>query len=603
MQLPKSLSRFIWFFLKLQPFAFIFIVLTACVWAINESLFPYFIKSIINAIHDSQGNAAHIWQIIAIPLLSLSCLWLLMELSMRTQGIVVMKTFPLLRAQIRDTVFNYVRQHSHDYFINHFAGNIANKISDLPSGVETLLQILFFNFIAFFIAFATAIIILWHANPIFSLIMIGWASIHLLLTWAFLKKGHRLAKIHSESSSVVSGKIVDTLTNILNVRLFTAGDYESRYLGQYTREEQSNYKKAIWHLEKMRFFQGGLTGIFIISMICILIYGWSHHWVTLGDFSLVSMLSFTMLGFVWYASYQITNFVREAGKVNSALNLITTTHDIQDAEPPLKLQVTHGAIQFKEVDFHYKNGKPVFNQLSVTIPAGQKVGLVGFSGSGKSSFVNLIMRFYEVQNGSIEIDGQNIAAVTGHSLRQQIAMIPQDPTLFHRTLMENIRYGRVDASDEEVIQASKLAYCHSFVNELDEKYQALVGERGIKLSGGQRQRIAIARAILKNAPILILDEATSSLDSVTEKIIQRSLDELMKKRTTLVIAHRLSTLINMDRILVFDQGKIIEDGSTQELLRLNGHFARLWNLQADGFLPEKLKVDIPILSPLPSGEG
>lgn len=211
---------------------------------------------------------------------------------------------------------------------------------------------------------------------------------------------------------------------------------------------------------------------------------------------------------------------------------------------------------------------------------------MGFSGSGKSTFVNLILRFYDIQSGAILIDDQDIAAVTGLSLREQIAMIPQEPSLFHRTLMENIRYGRTDASDAEVIQAAQLAHCDEFIEQLDEKYLSLVGERGVKLSGGQRQRIAIARAILKNAPILILDEATSSLDSVTEKIIQKSLDDLMKQRTTIVIAHRLSTLLHMDRILVFDQGKIIEDGPTSELLRQNGHFARLWNMQANGFLPD-----------------
>lgn len=272
--------------------------------------------------------------------------------------------------------------------------------------------------------------------------------------------------------------------------------------------------------------------------------------------------------------------------MNAALTLISTSHEIKDAPSAQLMAVTAGRIQFKDVTFSYKKGKPIFENLSVDILPGQRVGLVGFSGSGKSTFVNLIMRSYDIQKGAISIDGQNIAAVTSHSLREKIAMIPQDPSLFHRTLMENIRYGRFDATDEEVIEASKRAHCHGFIEELDEKYHSLVGERGVKLSGGQRQRIAIARAILKNAPILILDEATSSLDSVTEKIIQKSLDDLMKNRTTLVIAHRLSTLSHLDRILVFDQGKIVEDGTTEALLQKNGYFARLWNMQADGFLPD-----------------
>ena len=388
---------------------------------------------------------------------------------------------------------------------------------------------------------------------------------------------------------------------MLNVRLFSRGKFESRYLHQFTQEEQTRYQRSLWHLEKMKFIQGALGSLFILIVMFSLVYGWSHSWVTLGDFTLVGMLSFSMLGFIWYASYQMTTFVREAGKMRAALSLITTPHDVEDAPNAMSLQVHQGVIQFKNVSFAYQAGKPIFNQLNVHIPAGQKVGLVGFSGSGKSTFVNLILRFYDIQNGAILIDRQNISAVTADSLRQQIGMIPQDPSLFHRTLMENIRYGREDAIDEDVIKASKLAHCHEFIEQLDEQYHSLVGERGVKLSGGQRQRIAIARAILKNAPILILDEATSSLDSVTEKIIQNSLNRLMQNRTTIIIAHRLSTLLHMDRILVFDQGKIIEDGAASELLRQNGHFARLWNMQVDGFLmdDDKFKPEKPAYAELP----
>ena len=586
MKLPKSLPGFIWFFAKQQLPAFIFIIITSWVWATNESLFPYFIKSFVNTINHYHGDPLQVWHVLKVPLIGLTSLWLTMELSMRTQGLVMMKAFPRLRAQMREAIFHYVRQHSHDYFANNFAGNIASKINDLPSGIELILQIFLFNFIAFAVAFLVAIIMIWHVSLYFALLLLGWSICHMLVTCLFLKSGYALAEAASESSSTVTGKIVDSLTNMLNVRLFSRGEYESRYLRQFTDDEQSRYRKSLWHLEKMKFFQGALGCTFIITIIYSLVYGWSHGWVTLGDFTLVGMLSFSMLGFIWYASYQLTTFVREAGKMSAALSLITTEHDIKDTPGAYPLQVQHGAIEFNQTIFCYQSSKPVFDKLSITIPAGQKVGLVGFSGSGKSTFVNLILRFYDIQSGEILIDDQSISAVTGQSLRQQIAMIPQDPSLFHRTLMDNIRYGREDATDAEVIQAAKLAHCHEFIEQLDEQYFSLVGERGVKLSGGQRQRIAIARAILKNAPILILDEATSSLDSVTEKIIQKSLDELMKNRTTIVIAHRLSTLLHMDRILVFDQGKIIEDGTTSELLRQNGHFAHLWNMQADGFLPE-----------------
>ncbi len=258
--------------------------------------------------------------------------------------------------------------------------------------------------------------------------------------------------------------------------------------------------------------------------------------------------------------------------------------EFQDLPGAYELKVTKGIISFDRVLFHYKGITPLFHNKSVIIEAGQKAGLVGYSGSGKSTFVNLILRLYDVTEGYILIDGQDIRGCTQDSLRKNIAMIPQDPSLFHRTLMENIRYGRIDANDESVVEAAKRAHAHEFIAKLPQGYNSLVGERGVKLSGGQRQRIAIARAILKNAPILILDEATSALDSVVESDIQQSLWELMQGKTTIVIAHRLSTLLHMDRILVFDMGKIVEDGTHTELLAMNGMYKTLWEAQVGGFL-------------------
>jgi ATP-binding cassette subfamily B protein len=343
----------------------------------------------------------------------------------------------------------------------------------------------------------------------------------------------------------------------------------------------------MWVVELMRIGLG-INGLCLIfGMLFTLLYGWVHHWVTLGDFTQVLMQSFWLLGWLWFISFQLSVFARETGTIENALDLIKKGHDITDKKDAQPIIISHGNISFEHVNFAYHKKQPVFQDLNVTIKKGEKIGLVGFSGSGKSTFVNLILRFYDIQSGNILIDGHNIAQVTQGSLREQIAMIPQDPALFHRTLMENIRYGRLDASDEEVIQASKLAHCHEFIEKLDQGYESLVGERGIKLSGGQRQRVAIARAILKNAPILILDEATSSLDSVTEKLIQESLHRLMQGRTTIVVAHRLSTLADMDRILVFHKGNIIEEGTKEQLLKTNGHFAMLWNMQTDGFLPDK----------------
>ena len=582
--LPKRLFAFLWHFIKMQPIAFIVIFLTAMVWSVNEVFFPYFLKLIVNSIQNYHGQRQLIFHHLLLPLLALVVIWLVMEISMRVQGIILIYTFPRFRSNIRTTVFHYVKQHSHEYFSNNFAGSIAKKIAELPTSAQSIMEIVCFNFTSIMAAFIIALVMMWVTKPIFAGVLLTWFVLHMAATFLFLRMGDVQWQIHSESASTLSGKIVDSLTNISNVKLFARGTYESEYLQTFQRDEIKKAKKAMWTVEKMRLLQGILGSLLIFTMVLLLIHGWVQGWVSLGDFSLIGVLSFWMLGMVWYMSYQMTTFIREVGTMNEGLTLIAQTHDIVDVPNAKPLLVKHGKIEFQQVSFAYRN-QYVFQNFSLTIEPGQKVGLVGFSGAGKSTFVNLILRLYDIQSGKIVIDGQENSKVTQNSLHDQIAIIPQDPMLFHRTLMENIRYGRLQATDAEVIEASKLAHCHEFITQLPEAYQALVGERGVKLSGGQRQRIAIARAILKNAPILILDEATSSLDSVTEKLIHESLEHLMQDRTTIVVAHRLSTLANMDRILVFQHGKIIEDGTQQELLKANGHFAMLWRMQSEGFLP------------------
>ncbi len=586
MTLPDKLFAFLWHFIKRQPYAFAAILLTSLTWAANEAIFPYLIKLIVNGVSQLNSNTGDIFYVLRDPLLAIFFFWVIMETCMRIQGWVILHAFPKFRANMRQAVFDYVRGHSHTYFANHFAGSISSKISDIPSSAERLIEIIIFNFIAILAMLLISLILLWHTRPIFAFIMLIWLVVHLGTMMLFMRKGNTLAEIHSESVATLSGKIVDTLTNILNVRLFARGAFESQYLATFQADEIKKSKAAFVVLEKMKIILG-IAGLgLIFAMIYTLIYGWGQHWVTLGDFTLVTMLSFSMLGMLWFVSYQISIYVREANKIRAALNLVSVEHEIQDVKNAKPLIIKKGVILFDRVCFSYQPKMLVFKDLSVTIQPGERVGLVGLSGSGKSTFVNLILRFFDIRSGTIAIDSQNIAEVTRESLRKQIAMIPQDPSLFHRTLMQNIRYGNLNATDEEVIVAAKMAHCHEFIDQLDEGYEALVGERGVKLSGGQRQRIAIARAMLKNAPILILDEATSSLDSITEKLIQGSLETLMKNRTTLIVAHRLSTLSAVDRILVFDEGKIVEDADMETLLKNKAYFSKLWHMQHDGFLPD-----------------
>lgn len=586
MNLPKTTFAFLRYFISKQPFGFAIIFLAAIFWSVNDLFFPYFIKLIVNTLQEYKGLKSQVYSSLIWPVGLLLFFWIFTEFWLRLQGIAMIYVLPKFRADMRSRVFNYVKRHSHEYFSNHFSGNIAKKIAELPNSSQAVVEVFAYSFIPTIVGILIALVLMWFAKPIFAFILFVWFFLHIFLTLLFMRIGNLKWEIHSESAAILSGKIVDSFTNILNVRLFARNEYESQYLQQFQYDEINKAKSAMWLIEIMRLFQGIVGFLLIFFMIWTLVYGWTQGWVTLGDFAQIGMQSFWLLGMVWYMSYQMSVFARETGLIVNALGLITKGHDIVDAPDAKKLHIIFGEIRFDNVYFSYQGRQEVFRNLNVTIKAGQKVGLVGYSGSGKTTFVNLILRFYDLDGGQILIDEQNIAKVTQDSLRSQIAMIPQDPTLFHRSLLENIRYGRLTASDEEVMAAARLANAHEFIEKLPEKYNTMVGERGLKLSGGQRQRVAIARAILKNSPILILDEATSALDSVTEGLIQEGFQHVMQGRTALVVAHRLSTLADMDRIIVFHKGEIVEDGTQEELLQTDGHFATLWNMQTNGFLPE-----------------
>jgi ATP-binding cassette subfamily B protein len=343
-------------------------------------------------------------------------------------------------------------------------------------------------------------------------------------------------------------------------------------------------------MEKMRWFQFIATLALQVGMIGYAASIWVAGGISVGAFAMVASLMLMVINDVRNLSRRFLEFFEYIGNITDGVSIIIRPHEIVDMPGARDLEVTHGEIRFEDVNFAYAEGIDVFRGLSVTIRAGEKVGLVGFSGSGKSTFVNLVLRLYDIQHGRILIDGQNIREVTQQSLRRAVSMISQEPSLFYRSLRENVRYGSLDATDADVQEAAHKAHAHEFITAMPKGYDALVGERGVRLSGGQRQRIAIARAVLKNAPIVIMDEATSSLDSVTERYIQESIRNLMQGRTSIVIAHRLSTIAHLDRIIVFHAGRVVEDGTHAELLARNGHYARMWSMQARGFLPENDEI-------------
>lgn len=583
---PILLRQFLFNVIKPYKGSVSAICFIALYWGVYNALSPYVLKLIIDKVVAFEGNKAGIISAVKPYVVFYIVLWLSIAVNFRFGDWVKLKLFPSIRYDLITNMFAYLGQHSHRYFQNNFAGSLSNKISDMQSAVTNIFSILdeaFRQSIGLCIALFALLII----HPIFALILLLWAISFLLIAMYFFKPIHELSHIFAISKTTLVGKMVDSISNITNVRLFSRNHYENNVMHIATLDTITKDRSMLRALLKMRIGFDVSIVVLMSLNIWILVIMYSKDLVSVGDFSFIITLSVGMFIGLWNLASQFVTFAEELGRCKQALSIISAPLEIIDSPDAKPLVVTQGRIEFNQVSFHYDEGAHLFKNKNLVIEAGQRVGLVGFSGSGKSSFVNLILRLFDVESGEISIDGQRINDVTQASLRENIAMIPQDVSLFHRTLMDNIRYGRTDADDAEVIDASKKAHCHEFISQLKEGYQSLVGERGIKLSGGQRQRIAIARAMLKNAPILILDEATSALDSMTEKLIQDGLHLLMSGRTTIVIAHRLSTLSEMDRILVFDKGHIIEDGNHQALIKANGHYARMWQMQAGGFLPSE----------------
>lgn len=586
--LPKTLSGIFWYFMKPHWLGFLFMFLGGLGWGFQSSLFPLFIQLVVDKSAEFVLHREAIFEGLGLTILALLAIWILIDIGFRVYDFVSAVIIPKFQTAIRMSFLQYTLGHSHRYFSEQFSGTIASRISRIPEAMTQVIVISVTIFFPIIIAFIINAGILYRAKPIFGIMSIAWFILHSILSYLFTRKCGDYSEEHSESLTKLNGKIVDAIGNIINVRLFSHKSYEMRYNAKFQGEEQQKNYQLLHYNALMQLCLGSISIAFFAMMIYLGVWAFQKEWISLGELALI-FTSLNLMGLAWYMGMNFINFFKEIGTIKEAMQLIEVPYEIQDIKEAKPLNVQKGNIVFDNVTFYYVAGRNLFKDKKVRIEASEKVGLVGFSGSGKTTFVNLITRLFDPISGSILIDNQNIANVTQDSLRNQIALIPQDPILFHRSLLENIRYGKLEATDEEVIAASNEAHCHEFIQHLEEGYQTLVGERGIKLSGGQRQRIAIARAILKNAPILILDEATSSLDSVTEKYIQESLKKLTEHRTTIVIAHRLSTLSGMDRILVFKEGQIIEEGSHASLLAQKGHYALLWSLQAGGFLPDTLE--------------
>lgn len=584
--LPKTVWAFIWHYISRHPWAISGFVFTALVWAIELSLSPYLMKVIIDRVVATGTDYSVLLQAVLWPALLYASMSLVINVTFRLYDYLNLQVSPAIKSSITNDMFQYLLRHSHGYFQNNFAGTLTKKIQDMVDSSEKIITIINESFYPQAFAMIIASVMLSSVvHPIIGVLLFVWTILFVGISYAGSLHAEKHAKHVSECFSKMSGLLSDSISNIMSTKLFYNLQYESDRIAYALKELVKADRKLLWFNLKVSFVQGLAVFILVGTLLYLLIQGVGKGWVTPGDFAMVLALTGWIVTVIWDIGKNMLDLYRAVGKCHQALTFIAEPHEIVDAENAPKLEVQKGEIVFDGVSHAYAGSKVIFNDLNIRIKPGERVGLVGYSGGGKSTFLKLILRLMDVKTGEITIDGQNISSVTKESLRRNIVTIPQESELFHRSILENIRFAKPDATDEEVASAAKNACCEDFIAQLPDGIHSLVGERGVKLSGGQKQRIAIARAFLKNAPILLLDEATSALDTATERLIQTSLHAIMQNKTTIVIAHRLSTLKDMDRILFFEEGVIIEQGSLDELLaKPGGKFAHLWAMQSEGFL-------------------
>lgn len=495
--------------------------------------------------------------------------------------------------RLKQQAYDYMIEHSYSFFTNNFTGSLVQRVSRFGRAFERLADRIMWDLLSLALRVVFIIIVVYFINPWIALIILAWAITFLSFNTVFsiwkIKYDFAVAEIDSKTTAYLA----DTITNQNTVSLFDKFRFESAGYKKVT-DQQAKITKFNWNLvaviESVQSFLGFSIEIVIFYFA---IKYWQRGLVTVGFFVLLQVYILYLIDQMWTFTRIIKDVYQSYADAKEMVEIMKLPHEIKDAPTAKELAVKKGEIEFRDLDFSFNETRQVLEDVHLIIRAGERVALIGPSGAGKTTFIKLLLRLYSPTGGQILIDGQDIATVFQSSLRKNISMVPQDPVLFHRTLAQNISYGKSDATIQEIETAATLAHCDEFIKNLPQGLETYVGERGIKLSGGERQRVAIARAILKNAPILILDEATSSLDSHSEMLIQDALATLMEGKTTIVIAHRLSTIQKMDRIIVIDNGKIIEEGSHSDLLlNQNSLYRKLWTLQAGGFLTQQDDEDM-----------
>ncbi|MCE7566999.1 ABC transporter ATP-binding protein/permease [Aliivibrio fischeri] len=492
---------------------------------------------------------------------------------------------------IRWQAHRYLLKQSVSFYSDDFAGRIATKVMQTALAVRETVMKLLDVLVYVSVYFTSMVVMVGQADWRLMLPMLVWFAAYVAIQFHFVPKLKAISEQQADARSTMTGRVVDSYTNINTVKLFSHSKRETQYAEEGMEKFLGTVHKQMRLATGINISVEIINYLLVFSIAAVSITLWLDNVLSVGAIAIAISLALRVNGMSHWIMWEISSLFENLGTVTDGINTLSKPIEITDKENASELNVSKGTIKFDSVNFNYGENKSVINDLNLEIKPGEKIGLVGRSGAGKSTLVNLLLRFHDVESGSISIDGQDIRDVTQDSLRSQIGMVSQDTSLLHRSIRDNIKYGRPDATDEDLFAATKQAQAHEFIETLTDSfgskgYDAQVGERGVKLSGGQRQRIAISRVLLKDAPLLILDEATSALDSEVEAAIQDSLDELMEGKTVIAIAHRLSTIAAMDRLLVMDKGQVVEQGTHKELVALGGIYAQLWNHQTGGFISE-----------------
>ncbi|MFZ4551109.1 MAG: ABC transporter ATP-binding protein [Aquabacterium sp.] len=585
---PKGFSAFIWAGTQgMRPFLLGMTLLTALIGAFEALLFNM-LGSIVNWL--SAVPPQQLWTQASDKLLMLAGILLASPLAVWLQTTLKHQTlagnFPM---KLRWNFHRLMLGQSMSFYQDEFAGRVATKVMQTALAVRDTCFIVGDILIFVGIYFLTMTAVVGSFDLTLVLPFLGWLALYVLSVSYFVPRLSRMARAQSDARSLMTGRITDAYTNIATVKLFSHANREAGYARSAMQDFMATVHGQMRLVSGFEVVNHTLSMLLILSTAGMTLWLWTQGQVGIGAVAAATAMALRLNGISHWMMWEVAMLFEHVGTVQDGINTLSRPHTVVDVPNATPLHVPHGEIRFEDVSFGYGGDRTVIDHLNLHIRPGEKIGVVGRSGAGKSTIVNLLLRFYDVPQGRILIDGQDIAQVTQDSLRAQIGMVTQDTSLLHRSVRDNILYGRPDASDEAMVQAAIRAEAHEFIQSLSDPkgrtaYDAHVGERGVKLSGGQRQRIAIARVMLKDAPILLLDEATSALDSEVEAAIQASLYSLMEGKTVVAIAHRLSTIAAMDRLIVLDQGRIAEEGSHHELLARGGLYARLWAHQSGGFL-------------------